>query len=1006
MESFEELTKMREEFVASAKKNKFAGPLREILSTLQYTESAHFIYEILQNADDVAAKTVKFVLSKERLDIFHDSEKNFTHDDVEGITGIGNSTKKKDLTKIGKIGIGFKSVFTVTSTPRIFSGVYNIKIEEMIIPRKIPPDGTEKKSGTLIRLPFNHSKLKPEEAFEIVSKELRNLDLKMLLFLKNTEKIELELPDSKRTYSKSSNHVQTKTNLYVKKVFLKHSEQTTEYLVISKQLKESEELFVEVAFKLDKDETGKEIISKEKNSNFFVFFPTRENTFLDFIIQGPYKTTTNRANISFEDQKNKEILNQTGDLIAESLFVIKDLKYLDADFLEILPIQETPCHAVLYEKVKEQLLSGEFLPTLSGAYSKPADALLADGRWLADFLKGSDLQNLWSKKYWLDTKITRDMKGDLIRYLTKALGVKEANPEDFARRISKEFLETKPDEWLVSFYARFSDQKRLWDILKYKPIMRLDDDEQVTPVKEGDIQVYLPKETGSSYPMVKKCFTANEKSLEFLKGLGLKEPDLIAEVREYILPKFSNHQIDKIPEDYFNDLEKIRDAYQKIASNQQAEFREKLKKTPFVLSIQNVTEEKTLRKPDEVYLKTADLTEFFRNLEDIYFLSEKICQDKTQKFLNDMGVEDKPRRIKIENHQRTDYGYEGLENFMKDEITLERSALLWKLLLKNITKSASPYSFFEGVRKHSNYASIFAADFLEKLRQSRWLFDKNKNLKKPSDITFSEINDRYEKTPRVYFLENRLQFKPEVTEQLSDDQKKALSIGERAMQEGVTKDEFETFLATRKAKSQDNEKKWSPECEPGTTDSEIETVEPDKIASTQSIKTKSPNQESQATLPRPEKNIEEPSADKKEIGDWAQQQVYHHLKKEFEKKGKIIETHSGFKVTSDNDAFEVEDLNKNGTGIGCDFSIKKNGEDVKYIEVKGKTRENPEWVDVSRNQWELARNLFDRGEGEKYFFYVVSNVGKSGSKIRKIRNPIKLWKEGRLPAHPVRLQIP
>ena len=1005
MESFEELIKNREEFVASAKKNKFAGPLSKILSTLQYTESAHFVYEILQNSDDVAAKNVKFVLSKEGLDIFHDSEKDFDHDDIEGITGIGNSTKKEDLTKIGKIGIGFKSVFTVTSTPYIFSGDYHIKIEEMIVPRKISPDKVGKKSGTLIRLPFNHSDLKQEEAFEIVSKELGSLDLKTLLFLKNIEKIELELPNLKRTYSKSFSHVQTKTNLYVKRVFLKHSEQTTNYLVISKPLKESKELFVEVAFKLDKDETGKEIISNEKNSKFFVFFPTREETFLDFIIQGPYKTTANRADIIFEDRKNKEILNQTGDLISESLLVIKDLGCLDADFLEILPIQETPYpdHLVLYEKVKEQMLSGEFLPTLNGTYSKPSDALLADGRWLTDFLKGSDLQNLWSRKYWLDTKITRDMKSDLRRYLTDVLSVKEANPEDFARRISKEFLETKPDEWLDSFYERFSDQKSLWDILKNKPIMRLDDDRQVTPFKEGSLQVYLPKETKSSYLTVKKCFTTNKKSLELLKGLGLKEPDLIAEVREYILPKFSDDQIDKIPEDYFDDLEKIRDAFQKIASDQQVEFREKLKKTSFVLSVQNVTEEKTLRKPCEVYLKTADLTEFFRNLEDVYFLSEEIPQDNRD-FLEGMGVEDKPRRIKIENYSRTDYWYDGLENFMKDEVTFERSVLLWKLLLKSCT----PYHFFEGVREYFYYIKryeYFDSAFLKKLKQSRWLFDKNKNLKKPSDIKFSELNDEYEKDSNAYDLKRTLEFKPEVTVQLSEDKQKALSMGERLIQEGVTIAEVEEYIAKRKTEDPDNEKKWSPECEPGTTDSEIEVVEPDKIVY-QENKNKVAKSKESSTTTKSEKNIEDPSADKKEKGDWAQRQVYHDLNKEFEKKGKIIKTHSGFKVISDNETFEVEDLNKNGTGVGCDFSIKKNGESIEYIEVKGKTGENPEWVDVSRTQWEFARNLLDRGEGEKYFFYVVSNVGTQRSKIDKIRNPIKLWKEGKLRAHPVRLQIP
>ena len=91
--------------------------------------------------------------------------------------------------------------------------------------------------------------------------------------------------------------------------------------------------------------------------------------------------------------------------------------------------------------------------------------------------------------------------------------------------------------------------------------------------------------------------------------------------------------------------------------------------------------------------------------------------------------------------------------------------------------------------------------------------------------------------------------------------------------------------------------------------------------------------------------------------------------------------------------------------MGYDFVIKKNASDVEYIEVKTKTEEKPEFIEVTGTQWEFARKLFEQNEGEKYSFFVVSNAGKENVKIHKLKNPIKLWKEGKLYAHPVNFKL-
>ena len=93
-----------------------------------YNDPSHFIYEILQNAEDENAQKVVFKLFEDKLDIYHDG-KLFDFDDIKGVTGIGIPTKKGDPHAIGKFGIGFKSVFVVADCAYIISNPYLFRFD-------------------------------------------------------------------------------------------------------------------------------------------------------------------------------------------------------------------------------------------------------------------------------------------------------------------------------------------------------------------------------------------------------------------------------------------------------------------------------------------------------------------------------------------------------------------------------------------------------------------------------------------------------------------------------------------------------------------------------------------------------------------------------------------------------------------------------------------------------------------------------------------------------------
>ena len=613
----EDLIDKRRQWVKSSRQNNF--DFDSILSGL-YTDPSHFIYELLQNAEDEGAKEILFELFEDRLDVYHNG-KDFDLQDIDGVTGIGTSKKKDDLNVIGKFGVGFKSVFAITQTPYIFSGEYQIRIEDFVIP--VPTNSEEKIKNTLIRLPFNHKFRSPKDVFDITKKKIENLELTILLFLKNIEEVRWETPSSNGHYLKETKIIQEKPR--VKRVTLISTNTTEEYLVIERPIRiEDKNLIVEVAFKLGKDEKGKEIIISEPNSKLVVFFPTEKVTFLNFLIQGPFKTTPNRENIPLEDEQNKIILEEIGNLVSESLNIIKNLGYLDSNFLSILPISSKTAksdkiYSVIYEKVKQKFISEELLPTSDGTYTKAGDALLARGKELTEFLDSNDIQNLFSKQNWLDTNITYDKTRELRDYLINELGVIEVDFESFARKITAEFLQTKSDEWMVDFYRRLLNQQSLWSerryskgILRTKPIIRTENNEHIVPFdNNGRIQVYLPAETKSKYKTVKRVLTENEESLKFLKELGLRKPDLYAEIVEFIIPKYKNENPVK-DDEYFEDFEKLLKGYESIQTNKKDEFVKELSEVPFIYAIKSDNpEEKSLLKPIQTYFSDEDLRNYF-----------------------------------------------------------------------------------------------------------------------------------------------------------------------------------------------------------------------------------------------------------------------------------------------------------------------------------------------------------------------------------------------------------
>ena len=179
----------------------------------KYSDQAHFVYELIQNADDTGATKVRFHLEKDKLFFIHNGTRHFslTNPETEGedgehgvlgdlnaITSYAHSSKEGDRNKIGKFGIGFKAVFQYTDEPIIYDTDMAFRLERYIVPVKVDNDCSLRKAEeTAFEFPFT-IKTKEDSYGEILGK-LSSLVFPML-FLKNLRELYYTSEDSSGAY--------------------------------------------------------------------------------------------------------------------------------------------------------------------------------------------------------------------------------------------------------------------------------------------------------------------------------------------------------------------------------------------------------------------------------------------------------------------------------------------------------------------------------------------------------------------------------------------------------------------------------------------------------------------------------------------------------------------------------------------------------------------------------------------------------------------------------------
>ncbi|PWI34734.1 hypothetical protein DI392_00150 [Vibrio albus] len=375
-----------------------------ILSEQLYSKELHFVFELIQNAEDNHyADCEKPELLFELLETdptntegcsgclaIYNNEVGFSIDNIKALSSVGSSTKSssKDAGYIGEKGIGFKSVFAVSPVPHIFSNGYHFFFKDRdeltglgyIIPyliNNIPLEVKIKltKFTTCILLPLRSGE--GENIYQKIGDELKKLDVSILLFLNKLTAISVSIGGNITHYEKSVEGERTFVTVKSPK-----GTTTRRYHVEKRTVKVPEKLNEEKRVGVKhRDITLAFPFGRQRAKNrLYAYLPTELYTGLPFLVNADFLLPASRESLLVDKQWNlwmqKEISLFVYDTLANLL--VKDVSLQSFKWIPIVEKCSNEFLLPVFEEVTEKLKELAFVPSVAGELRRPLECAIPD----------------------------------------------------------------------------------------------------------------------------------------------------------------------------------------------------------------------------------------------------------------------------------------------------------------------------------------------------------------------------------------------------------------------------------------------------------------------------------------------------------------------------------------------------------------------------------------------------------------------------------------------------
>lgn len=610
--SIEELAQKRQRWIDANKENGFEEGIKKLLTEL-YPDNAHFIYELLQNAEDPGASVVRFSLSGNNIKFEHNGKRLFNIRDVESITSIGASTKRDDPTTIGKFGVGFKAVFAYTSTPEIHSGEFHFCIHDLVVPEKtgakISVMGDMK---TRFVFPFDHPAKRPSQAVEDIKRGLRALGDNTLLFLNNIRLIEYILPDGSLGSLNRINHENGQIEIHANHPTGEKS--VSHWLRYQKDVKVTDEngkikdCQIAIAYGLDKEDSRKNKQLPEwkiipiDHGQVSIYFPAeKETSNLKFHVHAPFASTVARDSVR-DCEANIQLRDHIAELIVESLIDVRDRGMLSMSFLAVLPNKKDNLSR-FYEPIQDAIVQAfeekEIVPTKNGKHKRSVSLYRGPAK-ISEVITDNDLSFLtgYDPPLWAANPPQQNQRedtflegleidlfswGELVDKLlppNKHYYMDVQKKEENSKHIQRVegWLQEKNDTWVMRFYALLGEANdehyKFFDAKNYRIVRVVNNEEQghVMPceaffspeqyvLSNSDVSFVKPEVYNSGRSESQKRY-----SRYFLEEIGVRNFDEKA-IIELKLSSYDNNLKEIDDDTHHNDLMQFISYWKKDGSD-------------------------------------------------------------------------------------------------------------------------------------------------------------------------------------------------------------------------------------------------------------------------------------------------------------------------------------------------------------------------------------------------------------------------------------------------------
>ena len=767
----------------------------------KYAESAHFIYELIQNADDALATSATFIVYDDKLIFKHNGKKQFTiskfgdktgkRGDINSITGFAFSSKKDDCNTIGKFGVGFKSVYQYSNTPKIYDDKFWFKIENYIIPTLLESDHELRKQGeTLFEFDFKGDYVKAKN--EIINR-LHNLN-KPTLFLNNLKVINwMESGKDNHQYKKEIMYCGSSDSIRYEKCEFNDCGRINTLYLFHKDVKVELGIFsISVGYYIN----NKVEINTIVRPNIHCFFATREKFDSCFISHAPFLITDSRESIKDFESVNHQFLDEIAKLAADSLVILKDIsvskgrRMLTDNVFRIANIKsDEERNQKLRKYYIHKLAKSEIILNRSGKYDK-LDNMFFSTQKLNKLFSTIQLRELYNNNS-IDYIYVNEFRQD-IKDLQDVLQLNIFGNNEVVKRLTPDFMSNQSDSWCDSLIFYFyEDAQSLWkpsywwrtreitkgtfhcsdswaDLpLRFAPIVKTNNCSWIAPytLYNEKANVFLPLEsevsfTSESFIFVDDAFA--EKHQNFLIELGLKAPEVNDYIVSEILPHYDNIKvsIDTIKNDFLF-LWKI------YKSGQWSSSLSKAIKSKYAVLIMGAGQLKLVRI-DNVYIDSEEIRIYFKDDNkqylDLSYYGKLLNFDDWEGlkafFIEKIGIKDKPQLIRTEcswlydmpddirdilhsknQSPKSNPTFEDckLEGYSLHSLNKQWSISMWNYLsFYNIGALKGEISWLEKYTKDKK-TDYVDSTIINNLRNDKWICDDNGNCYSPCEITLDDF---------------------------------------------------------------------------------------------------------------------------------------------------------------------------------------------------------------------------------------------------------------------------